>query len=127
MVNSTWLPALGIAPNRCSVKTVTSDRFAECGTHGNPGPVGHLRDLQAPREAAHVAHVGLGDVERLHAEHPPPLRQVVVLLAPGHRDLQRRRHLGRPFQFPVRAGLLEVAVAVLSPSSRPTSMAFCGV
>ena len=30
------LPALGIAPRRCIVNSVTIDRFALCGVHGMP-------------------------------------------------------------------------------------------
>ncbi len=48
-----------------------------------------------------------------HVDDALPLLQIVVLLAAGDRDLQRRRHLCRPRQFPVGAGFLEVAEVVL--------------
>ncbi|OPZ16592.1 MAG: hypothetical protein BWZ10_01395 [candidate division BRC1 bacterium ADurb.BinA364] len=73
----------------------------------------HLRHPQSARQSADVVHVGLHDIDGVHRDHAAPLRQVVVLLASRHGNIERGGDLGRPFQFPIRARLLEVAIAVL--------------
>ena len=73
----------------------------------------HPGDGQGAREAADVADVGLHDVDRAPVDHVPPAREQAVLLAAGDVEVERLRHLGRPLELPVRAGLLEVDHAML--------------
>ena len=73
----------------------------------------HPGDGQRAREAADVADVGLHDVDRAPVDHVPPAREQAVLLAAGDVEVERLRHLGRPVELPVRAGLLEVDHAML--------------
>jgi hypothetical protein len=77
------------------------------------GLLSHFGDAQGAGEPADVAHVGLDDIDSVHADHPPPLRQVVVLLAAGDKHVQRRGDFGRPFQFPIRARFLEEVIPVV--------------
>jgi REP element-mobilizing transposase RayT len=77
------------------------------------GLFGHFRDAPGTREAAEVTDVRLHDVHGIHADHPPPLRHVVVLLAAGHFHLQCGSDFGRPLQFPVRARLFKKVIAVV--------------
>ena len=78
-----------------------------------PRRMGHPGDAQRARQAAHVTHVGLHDVDRLHRDHVFPHRQVGVLLAAGDVERQGLTHLPRLLEFPVRTRFLEMAHAVV--------------
>ncbi len=70
-------------------------------------------DPAGTRNAAHVTNVGLHDIDCAPVDHLFPDDHVVVLLAAGHVDVERRGHLARPLEFPVGAGLFVVADAVI--------------
>ena len=74
---------------------------------------GHVGDAQGARHPADVAEIGLDDIHGVHVDHALPLGQAGVLLAPRDGNVQRGRDLRGPFEFPVGAGLFEVAELVL--------------
>jgi hypothetical protein len=75
--------------------------------------IGHLRHAKCPRQAAEITDIRLRHIDRAHLDHAPPDGQVAILLAAGHIELQRVGHLFRLLQFPVGAGFLEMADAVV--------------
>ena len=80
---------------------------------GQAGRVAHVRDLHGACHPAHVADVGLDDVDHLRVNHVLPQRQQAVLLAAGHVQRQRLAHFAGLVHFPVQAGLFKVADAVV--------------
>ena len=60
-------------------------------------------------EAVHVC-----TPHSLHIDHAPPLRNVIILFASSHWYFDFSGDLSGPFQFPIRAGLLQMAYVVVS-------------
>ena len=97
---------------RCWAKWVTRAGWPS-GVRTQAGRGRHPGDLERAREAAHVADVRLHDVDRRQVDDPLPLPQEAVLLAARHVEVERGAHLRGLLDLPVRAGFLEVPVAVL--------------
>ena len=88
------------------VNRVTSPRLAACGVTGRPLRRGHAGDPQRAADAAGIEDVRLDDVDGGQLADAPPGRELAVLLAAGHGDVERVRHLPGLLQLPVGARLL---------------------
>ena len=95
------------------VNSVTSPRLALCGVIGRPAAFAMRQTRKRAADAAEIEDVRLHDVDGAHLDHVPPGRDLAVLLAAGHRDVERVGHLLGLLELPVEARLLEMLDAVV--------------
>ena len=61
--------------------------------HRQTGLTRHGTDPQGTVDAAKIENIGLDDIDSTHIDHPPPCRQITILLATGDINIKGVGHL----------------------------------
>ena len=75
-------------------------------------------------DAAEIEDVRLDDVDGAHLDHPAPGRDLAVLFAAGHRNVEGVGHFPGLLQLPIKARLLEMLDAVVLQQAADFDRAF---